>query len=219
VRFGDPGFAYGIAMAQTGGRVMLRMADADVLPMQFTGLAETLERYREEVHQLADERRRRAEELGKLIDERAFELTSDPRAPIAPPARPPAVPYLDFAPLDNAVARLQRVARDYDRAYARRLASEQPLPAAERAKLDDLLRGLEQSLTDAHGLPGREWYRHLIYAPGMFTGYGVKTLPGVREGIEQDLWQQAEQYVVLTAHALDQYCDRLQQATEILTRS
>jgi N-acetylated-alpha-linked acidic dipeptidase len=219
VRFGDPGFVYGIAMAQTAGRVMLRMADADILPMQFTGFAETLERYRQEVHQLADERRKRAEELGKLIDERAFELSSDPRAPVAAPARPPAVPYLDFAPLDNAIARVQRVARDYDRAYARRFASGQALPAAERAQLDDLLRGLEQSLTDAHGLPGREWYRHLIYAPGMLTGYGVKTLPGVREAIEQNLWQQAEQYAVLTARALDQYCDRLQQATELLEHS
>jgi N-acetylated-alpha-linked acidic dipeptidase len=82
--------------------------------------------------------------------------------------------------------------------------------------LDDLLRGMEGTLMGARGLPGREWYKHLIYAPGLLTGYGVKTVPGVREAIEQNHWDEANQYVVLTAAALTAYCDRLEQATALL---
>ena len=215
-RFGDPGFVYGVALAQTAGRLMLRTANAEVLPLVPADFADTLERYRQEVHQLADERRRRAEELDKLLDGHAFELTSDPRAPLAPPMRAPAVPYLDFAPLDNAVMRVRQAARGYEQAYARELAQGRPLPADRRAALNDLLRGLEQTLTDPQGLPGREWYRHLIYAPGMLTGYGVKTLPAVREAIEQNRWSEAEQSIVATARALDRYSERLERATALL---
>jgi N-acetylated-alpha-linked acidic dipeptidase len=215
-RFGDPGFVYGIALAQTAGRLMLRMANAEVLPLEPRDFADTLERYRVEVHQLADERRRHAEDLDKLLDGHAFELTSDPRAPLAAPARAPAVPYLDFAPLDNAVARVRRAAAGYAQAYAQGVAEGRPLAADKRAALNDLLRGLEQTLTDEHGLSGREWYRHLIYAPGMFTGYGVKTLPGVREAIEQNHWSEAEQSIVATAHALDRYSERLERATAVI---
>jgi N-acetylated-alpha-linked acidic dipeptidase len=90
------------------------------------------------------------------------------------------------------------------------------LSAEQSKQLDDLLRGMEGTLIGARGLPGREWYKHLIYAPGLFTGYGVKTVPGVREAIEQNHWDEANQYVVLTAAALTAYCDRLEKATALL---
>jgi N-acetylated-alpha-linked acidic dipeptidase len=75
---------------------------------------------------------------------------------------------------------------------------------------------MEGTLLGARGLPGREWYKHLIYAPGLYTGYGVKTIPGVREAIEQNHWDEANQYVVFTATALAAYCDRLDKATVLL---
>ncbi len=218
VRFGDPGLVYGVAMAETGGHLMLRMAQADVLPLQFQGFAATLESYREEVHRLADERRKRAEDLAKLLDSDAFTLASDPEHPLRAPQREPQVPFFEFAPLDNAVARLQRVAKTYDDAYARMIASGAPLSEANRGELNDLLRGMEQTLTDARGLPGRPWYIHLIYAPGSLTGYGAKTLPGVREAIEQDRWAEANEYITLTAQALNAYSDRLERATALLPR-
>jgi N-acetylated-alpha-linked acidic dipeptidase len=218
VRFGDPGFAYGIAMSKTGGRLMLRMAQADVLPLQFAGFAGTIERYREEVHRLADERRKRAEDLARLLDQHDFTLASDPRHPLAPPQRAPQVPFFEFAPLDNAVARLQQVAKRYDDAYARMIESGATLSATNRDQLNDLLRGMEQALTDPRGLPGRPWYVHLIYAPGSLTGYGAKTLPGIREAIEQDRFADANRYIGITAHALDAYSDRLEQATALLPK-
>jgi N-acetylated-alpha-linked acidic dipeptidase len=218
VRFGDPGFAYGVAMSETGGHLMLRMAQAEVLPLQFTGLAATVENYRQEVHRLAEERRKHAEDLGRLLDEHAFTLASDPKHPLLPPRRDAQGPYLEFAPLDNAVARLQVAARSYDEAYAKMAASGAPLAADNRNELNDLLRGMEQTLTDSRGLPGRPWYVHMLYAPGSLTGYGAKTVPGIREAIEQDRWAEANEYIGITARALDAYTDRLERATALLPK-
>jgi N-acetylated-alpha-linked acidic dipeptidase len=61
----------------------------------------------------------------------------------------------------------------------------------------------ERQLTDPAGLPRRPWYRHLLYAPGFYTGYAVKTLPGVREAIEQKAYAEAEAEIVRVARALD----------------
>jgi N-acetylated-alpha-linked acidic dipeptidase len=133
-----------------------------------------------------------------------------------PPARAPAVPYLNFAPLENAAARLKTSAKAYDETYAKLVAGNLKLTAAQLKELNALLRGMEQALTDARGLPGRDWYKHLIYAPGMFTGYGVKTLPGVREAIETDRFDEANQYTTVTAAVLTAYCDRLDRATALL---
>ena len=216
VRFGDPGFVYGIAESETVGHVVLRMADADVLPLQFAGFAEAVSGYVGELHELADRRRKAAEELGALLDAHAFALAADPTRPVSAPERDPAVPYLELAPLDNAAARLQKSARAYDELYAKLGSGAIKPTAAQDLELDELLRGMEATLLDAHGLPGREWYRHLIYAPGLYTGYGVKTLPGVREAIEQDQWQQADRYAAVTAAALNAYCDRLERATALL---
>jgi N-acetylated-alpha-linked acidic dipeptidase len=216
VRFGDPTFAYGIAEAETAGHVVLRMADAAVLPLEFTGFADTLGAYVEELRTMTEERRRKSAELGRLLDQNAFDLAADPTRAVAPPAREPPVPPLDFAPLDNAVVRLKASARAYDAAYAQLLAGSLRLDAARRSRLNALLQGMEQKLTDARGLPGREWYRHFIYAPGMLTGYGVKTLPGVREAIEANRWEEAAAYIPVTAAVLMRYGDALDQATALL---
>jgi N-acetylated-alpha-linked acidic dipeptidase len=218
VRFGDPGFVYGVAMAKVGGHLMLRMADAEVLPLQFGGFAETVDGYRADLHRLADSRRERSESLEKLLDAHAFALSSDPKHPLGPPPREAPVPYLEFAPLDNAVARLKESARLYDAALARAMMRGAPLDASRREALNDLLRGMEQALTDPRGLPGRSWYVHLIYAPGALTGFGVKTLPGIRVAIEGGHWSVADEYIVRTAHALDTYSDRLDRAAALLAK-
>jgi N-acetylated-alpha-linked acidic dipeptidase len=216
VRFGDPGFAYGIAEAQTVGHTVLRVADADVLPLQFASFADTVDGYVTELHDLADHKRKAAEELGKLLDQNAFTLAADPTRPLLAPERDPQVPFLDFAALDNVVSRLKKSAKAYDERYAGLGAASTRLSADKSRELDELLRGMEGTLIGARGLPGREWYKHLIYAPGLFTGYGVKTLPGVREAIEQNHWDEANQYVILTAAALSAYCDRLDEAAALL---
>ncbi|MGH8140431.1 MAG: transferrin receptor-like dimerization domain-containing protein [Steroidobacteraceae bacterium] len=216
VRFGDPGFVYGVVEAKTVGHIVLRMADANILPMQFAGFADAVERYMGELHGLADQKRKAAQELGKLLDQNAFRLAADPTRPVLAPERSPEVPYLDFAPLDNVLARLKKSAKAYDEAYARLEADDAKLSAAQSRQLNDLLRGMEGTLLDSRGLPGRDWYKHLIYAPGLYTGYGVKTIPGVREAIEQNHWDEANRYSVMTAAALSAYCERLDEATALL---
>jgi len=213
MRFGDPGLRYGVTEAQTIGHLVLRVADAAVLPWQFTDLAQTYGGYVRELHELADQERSHAHTLGELLDAQAFELSGDPQQPLSPPAREADVPFLDFAPLDNALARLERSARDYDAAYAGAATRGLALSDVQRRQIDGLLQGIEQTLTDERGLPARPWYRHLIYAPGMLTGYGAKTMPGVREAIEGRRWDEANEYVRTTAAALQNYCARLDTAT------
>jgi N-acetylated-alpha-linked acidic dipeptidase len=190
------------------------MANADVLPHQFGGFADTMGEYLDELHRLADEKRKKSEDLAKLLERDAFKLAADPTRVVGPPERQPEVPYLDFAALDNAVARLKKSARAYDEAQEKALAGT--LSAAKRKALNSQLQGIEQALTDAQGLPGREWYKHLIYAPGLLTGYGVKTVPGVREAIDDNRWSEANQYVTITANAVNAYSDRLDKATGLL---
>jgi N-acetylated-alpha-linked acidic dipeptidase len=123
------------------------------------------------------------------------------------------VPYLEFAPLENAAARLRHSAHAYDAAMVENCNGLTP----ERlARLQALMLTIDQTLAPEFGLPGRAWYKNLVYAPGRFTGYGVKTLPGVREAIEEARWPDANKYVVLTAAALDQYSDRLDAARAVL---
>jgi N-acetylated-alpha-linked acidic dipeptidase len=217
VRFGDPGFAYGVSEAQTVGHVILRMADADVLPLQFTGFADTVGDYVGELQKLVDEKRKSATELGKLLDDNAFGLAADPTRLVAPPLRVAQVPPVGFAPLQAAVARLKTAAQAYDSAYSKLTAGGVKLTAAQRAQLNALLQGMEQKLTDARGLPGRDWFRHFVYAPGVLTGYGVKTLPGVREAVDGDRWDEANQYVGVTAQVLSTYCEGIEKATALLT--
>jgi len=216
LRFGDPGFLYGIAEAQTVGHVVLRMADADVLPLQFSDAAEVLDGYLHELHKLAYDQGEHAQSVAELRQAHAFELASDPTRPVGPPASEPQVPYLNFTALDDAMAHMKRAARAYDAALAEAFARATPLTLAQRGQLDARLQGLEQALTSDDGLPGRSWYRHLIYAPGLFTGYGAKTLPAVREAIEQSHWDEALQYIGVTARAIDSYSDQLEAATALL---
>jgi N-acetylated-alpha-linked acidic dipeptidase len=216
VRFGDPNFAYGVVEAETAGHIILRMADADVLPLQFTGFADTVSGYLDELRKAVDDKRNKAAELTRLIDGNAFGLVADPTRVVLAPEREVPVPQLDFAPLEQVTARLKKSAAAYDAGYARLTGGELHLGAAKRQQLNALLQGMEQRLTLAQGLPGREWYRHYVYAPGMLTGYGVKTLPGVREAIDGQRWDEAARYIPITATVLGNYCDGIDQATALL---
>jgi N-acetylated-alpha-linked acidic dipeptidase len=215
-RFGDPGFRYGIALAQVAGRTVMRTADADVLPTKFTSTAELVTRYSGEVHALLDSLRESTAKHNKLVDLNAFAIDADPTEKFVPPARKDDVPFLNFAPLDNAVTRLQRSAAAADAALADAPARVATMESSRRLELEGLLQGMEGALASKEGLPGREWFKHLLYAPGMLTGYGVKTLPGIREALEGRRWSEAEQFVPITAGALDAYSDRLDKITKLL---
>ncbi len=217
VRFGDPKFEYGIALAKTVGHTVLRFADADVLPLHAGNFAETVAHYDQQLHQLIDNERKTAEKTQRLLTDHAYQLAADPTQTLLPPPTPAAVPFVNFAPLDNSIVKLKASATAYDQALAKRIGSGNGFDPATAGKLDLLLQGLEQTLTRNDGLPGRSWYEHMIYAPGLYTGYGVKTVPGVREAIEQKHWDVAEKYIVIVASALDAYSARLDQATALVS--
>ncbi len=215
VRFGDPGFRYGVALAQTAGRLVLRTADADIAPLRFGELATNIEANAKELHELVTSMRERASATNALLDRNAFALAANPDVTSVPPPREAVVPDIDLGPLDAAVTRLKTSADAYDAA----MAAAGPMGPATQAKLDRAVMGVEHALTDARGLPGRPWYRHLIYAPGLLTGYGAKTLPGVREAIEGSRWSEANDYITRTAQALDAASARIDAATAILKGS
>ena len=211
-RFVDPTFEYGVTLAKVAGRIMLRAAQADLIPARESDFAASIAGYAEELHKLADSMRTKTTELTKLLDDESYKLTSNPDTPRAPPARVAEVPYLDFAALDNAVVKLEQSAKAFDKEYARLDASSDASAKPARDRVNAALTVLEQSLMDAHGLPGREWYQHMIYAPGLHTGYGVKTLPGIREAIEERRWDEANQYMGVVSHALNAYSERMDRA-------
>lgn len=203
-RFGDPGFVYGIVQAKTTGRLMLRLARADRLPLTVTPVAEAVARYAEQVQKLADTMREDTAETNRRLREGILVAVADPRVRYVPPAPKAEVPFLNFAPLENAVAKLQASARSLDAALARNDAA-----GAARQDVDADLAGLERALTRGDGLPGRPWYIHQIYAPGRYTGYGVKTLPAVREAIEQRDFPQAEAQIGVVAEVIAAYAAKL----------
>ena len=212
-RFDDPGLAYGATLSKTVGRLVLRIADSDTPPTRYTDFAETVARYLTEVKKLADDRRSQDGKRARLIGDKAFALASDPLDPVGAPAADPTTPAIELAGLENAVIHLSAAAKAYDAAYAARGADLTP---AARTRLNASLRDIDQLLLDDRGLPGRPWYRNMIYAPGRFTGYGAKTLPGVREAIEERRFADADAYAKITAAAVDRYATRLEAATAIL---
>ena len=211
-RFGDPTFEYGVALAKVSGRLVLREADADILPLQFGGFADTVSGYVDELKKLNTDMMGKTATQTKLLGDRAYALAADPAETDLPPTQDTAVPKIDFAPLDAAVARLKASAKAYDQAAAKGVAP------AQAARVNAILRDIDQSLLDPEGLPDRPWFKNLAYAPGVLTGYGAKTLPGVREAIEGRRWIEAQTYVGKTAKVLDAYTARVDAATALLTK-
>src|SRR5881396_2882980 len=217
--FDDTSFVYGRALAQTMGTAVMRLADAELLPYDFTGLAETVGRYAREVQKLLNDKQDSVREQNRQIDEGVFTATNDPREPLVPPKREEIPPYLNFAPLDNAVDALTRAAERYQKALTKAEANGgAALSKTDLKALNATLLQSERALTLADGLPRRPWYRHQIYAPGFYTGYGVKTLPGVREAIEQKNWSEAEQQIAATAQALAAHTSVVGRAAEQLEK-
>jgi N-acetylated-alpha-linked acidic dipeptidase len=201
--FADTDFVYGRALAQTAGTAVMRLADADLLPYDFTALAYAIRAYTKECQELLKKAQEEQREQNLELKEGVFRATNDPRRPLQAPKEEPVPPFLNFAPLDNAVEALTQSAERYRRAVLKARADGDLFTRSDALRsVNVALRGSEQHLLDAAGLPHRSWYRHMIYAPGLYTGYGVKTLPGVREGIEQKQWQEAETEISRLARVL-----------------
>ena len=211
-QFQDRDFVYGRALAQTVGTAVIRLADADRLPFDFTGLADTVAGYVKELQELVKTMQDDSRERARQLDEGDLRAVDDPRRPLQAPARLPLPPALNFAPLENAVTALTASAARFQKASRAGTSASADAVRQVNARLRDA----ERQLTDAEGLPGRPWFRHLLYAPGLYTGYGVKTLPGVREALEQKQFSAVEAEVVRAARAIERLAALLDQASATL---
>ena len=207
MRFSDTSFVYGRALAQTVGTATMRLAGAELLPFQFGNMTETYQGYIDELKGVLAARRDEAVERNRQLDEGVFSATQDPRHPRKAPARADVAPHLNWAPLDNAITTLRLATERYDAA-----AAASKLTGTARTAVNRILIQVEQALTSPEGLPRRSWYRHQIYAPGFYTGYGVKTMPGVREALEQGAWKEAEEQAARIAGRLEAAARLIDQA-------
>ena len=203
-RFKDPDFTYGAALVKVAGRITLRLANAEVLPFEFTRMARTLEGYGKEVMDLAETMRKETTRHNKLVREESFVLAADPQDALSAPEMKDEVPYLNFAPLQNGLNRVSELAEGYDAATAVGLSD------GDRERINRLFMDLERRLTREEGLPRRPWFVHHVYAPGFYTGYGVKTLPGVREALEQRAFDEAQVQIDKLGEVLEAYAAQMQ---------
>ncbi|MBP7801335.1 MAG: M28 family peptidase [Saprospiraceae bacterium] len=211
-RFKDPGFAYGVTLSKTAGRLMMRLSNAEVLPFEFNQLQKTINEYVEELKTMIDKMRSETETENKLITENIYNLAKDPQKPYKSPDEKDLVPYINFSNLENTMVSLKNSADAFQKLSANAM---QASPDKQK-EVNQLLFHIEQSLLQADGLPGRKWYKHQIYAPGLYTGYGVKTIPGVREGIEQRNFVQAQENIEIVAGTLNTYVSELNKAIMVI---
>lgn len=212
--FSDKDFVYGKALAQTGGLAVMRAANADVLPYDFTSLAKAVHTYTDEVKTLLANRRREAEDRQKKLENGTYRLTNDPQHSLLPPPALEIPPYLNFAPLENALAKLDKATQQYKKAFDNSTAAN-----SYAQELNHHLALTEQKLTNPKGLPNRPWMQHLLDAPGFYSGYGAKTLPGVREAIEEHRYTEAQEQIEVAAKALENTADHIEAATKQLAVS
>ena len=201
--FGDPNFAYGRALSQTGGTIVMRMADADLLPFEFSNASETVAKYVADLKKLLKDKQDEITEQNTEIDEGVFTATADPTKPYVPPTKEAVPPFMNFAPLDNAVSDFKRSSERYDKAMKALAKAGIPSDDSKLEPLNQMLIQSERAYTNPAGLPDRPWFKHMIYAPGAYTGYGVKTIPAVHEPLDAKKWAQAEAGVPMAAKAIE----------------
>jgi len=209
-RFKDPNFQYGVTLAKVAGRTSLRLANAHILPFEFTHFTSVVKKYANEVINLAGSLREDANRHNMLINNGTYALASNPKNNLKVPEKKASVPYFNFAPLDNALIILTAQSDNFTKTVNNRSLSYH-----SRRNLNTILRNMERALTREHGLPKRPWYKHHIYAPGFYTGYGVKTLPGVREAIEQSEFEQVQSQIDILASVINKFSSKIKEAISL----
>ncbi len=211
-RFKDPHSTYGVALAKTAGRMTMRLANADILPFNFKDMYTSVNDYVKELQKKMDETRTSTKVTNELLNNNYYIYSQDPTKTYIPPVPKDSVPFIDFSPLQNAMIGFEGAAEVYNRV----IASNHNTAPSSVEQLNMLLYQSEQKLLLPEGLPKRPWYKHAIYAPGYYTGYGVKTLPGIREAIEGRRWQEAQQQIAEAAKAINSYTEQINSAMSLL---
>ncbi len=202
----DPGLVYGEVLAQVAGHATLRLANAPRLPFEFKGFTDNVSVYISEIETLADNMRTNTEETNQNITDGIYDLILDPTKSFGPPTAQAQVPFFNFAPLKNALARLESAAENYETTIAGGIAAT--------TEENYLLYQTERELIRQEGLNGRPWYKHHIYAPGFYTGYGVKTIPGVREAIEQRQFDEVAGQIDIAAEVLTKMAVKVEELSK-----
>jgi len=216
--FSDMDFVYGRALAQTGGTAVMRLADADLLPFEFTDFADNVKMYIREVKKYAEDQRQEIRERNTKIEEGVYSAIADPREKFVAPKKEELPPYINFAPLENAAEVLQHSANEYQKALDRANSNGGAVLASASVKeINEMLLQSERRLTTPEGLPGRFWYKHELYAPGTYTGYAAKAIPAVREALEQKKWKQAEEAAARVARVLEREAQLISEAAAKLS--
>ncbi|MCX6316298.1 MAG: M28 family peptidase [Bacteroidetes bacterium] len=211
-RYKDPGFQYGVTLSKTAGRTTLRLANAEILPVDFTSFQKTVMEYTSELKTLLENMRAETDAENKMINDKLFDLAKDPKKVYASPLVKEQVPFLNFSSLENMLVQLKASAEEYQRMYSKGTQ----LSPDKQKELNEILFRAERSLLQEKGLPRRSWYKHQVYAPGFYTGYGVKTLPGIREAIEQRAWTEAQENIEVVAKTFQEYTQQIKRVLELL---
>lgn len=214
--FRDPGLHYTKALGKVTGRVLTRLANADVLPFQMGNMARTVSEYADEMVTAMENTRKEVDRHNMLVNDGHFKAAANVREAFVVPELKEEVPYINLSPMQNSVDRLKAASDAFDNAYKAMAENGFSLSKNNVNKLDKLMYQVEAKLIRKEGLPRRPWYRHHVYAPGYYTGYGVKTLPGVREAIEEYKWQETQEQMAKLAEVLNAYAEQLDQATALM---
>ena len=190
----------------------MRLANADVLPIDFNSFYKTVNDYVGELKTLLDNTRAETEQENKMISDKLFDLAKDPKKGFQSPKPKDVVPYLNFSELENKMAQLKAQAEEFQKLYA----NGTQLSPEKQKELNKVLFQVERALINEKGLPRRSWYKHQVYAPGFYTGYGVKTLPGIREGIEERNWKEAQDNIQIVSKTIEAYSNEVKQAASIV---
>ena len=203
-----------MTLSKVNGRLVLRLSESDILPFRFVNMVDNIGMFIESNKKLANQVRKETKIRNKLLDQNAFSIAGNPKKTYLPPKRLDAVPEFNFDPLDAAFSKLRSSAWNYEKALGK--LKKGSLSAEKKAQINALLKNVEQAMLREEGLPRRDWFKHMIYAPGFYTGYGVKTLPGIREGLEQRRWDEVDFFINEVAKALNRASERINKATKIL---
>ena len=160
---------------------------------------------------MADKLRKEADTHNAMIDSGLYALASDPKDNLKVPNAKPKVPHFNFAPLENALGNLEKQSNRFMKATQNGVSD-----VKNKVSVNAILKDMERALTKEHGLPKRPWYKHHIYAPGFYTGYGVKTLPGVREAIEQSEFNDVEAQINILASVINEFSSQIDKAVSLM---
>jgi N-acetylated-alpha-linked acidic dipeptidase len=218
-KFVDTDFSYGRALAQTGGTTVMRLADADLIPYEYNGEAETIERYVKELEKLLKDKQEEITERNLELKEGVFSATTDPRKTSVPPPAKQVPPFMNFAALKNGVEAIKKSSERYQAAFAKWQAGGSSLPAPTATALNTELMQIQRTFLTEKGLPERPWFKHQVYAPGAYTGYGAKPIAAVREYMDQEKWKEADAQVPMVGDVLESVAGAIGKAADDLEKA